>query len=174
MNTFHDGLKAWIYVYRHCVCQGSYLKYGFSIYKAKYDNRIEESPWRLWHYVICIISHGLCFYNARFFNDDVTTIGVTYWRRREFTNYAWLHHGRMVLISYTPFPLTTTITRNIWISVLAEINECSADCLLKSVGEINLGCFYLFWSDSLHQSQPTAVIFRLTHLPFMPHIYVRK
>ena len=61
------------------------------------DNRIGESPWRSWCYLICIITRGLCSYNARLFNDDVTAIGVSYWRRREFPNYARLHRGRMPL-----------------------------------------------------------------------------
>ena len=46
-------------------------------------------------YLICIITRGLCSYNARLFNDDVTAIGVSYWRRREFPNYARLHRRRM-------------------------------------------------------------------------------
>ena len=44
----HAGLKAGMDLYRHCVCPGSYLKYAFSLSKAKYDNRIGESPWRSW------------------------------------------------------------------------------------------------------------------------------
>ena len=97
MNTFHDGLKAWMDLYRHCVYPESYLRYAFSIYKAKYDNRVGESPWRSWRSLVCIITRGLCFYNARLFNDDVKAIGVSYWRRREFPNYARLHLGRMLL-----------------------------------------------------------------------------
>ena len=93
--TFHDGLKAWMDSYRHCICPGSYLKYAFPICKAKYDNRIGESLWRSWRYLICIVAHGLCSYNARLFNDDVTAIGVSYWWRREFPNYARLHPGRI-------------------------------------------------------------------------------
>ena len=46
------------------------------------------SQWRSWRYVRCIITHGLCSYNARLFNDEVTAIVVSYWRRREFPNYA--------------------------------------------------------------------------------------
>ena len=95
MNTFHDGLKVWMDLFRHCICTGSYLKYAFSIYKAKYDNRIGESLWRSWRYLICMITHGLCSYNAWLFNDDVTAVVVSYWRRREFPNCAWLHRGRM-------------------------------------------------------------------------------
>ena len=68
----------------------------FHSIKWNYDNRIGESPWRSWCYLICIITHGLCSYNARLFNDDVTAIGASYWRRREFPNYARLHRGRMV------------------------------------------------------------------------------
>ena len=67
----------------------------FHSIKWNYDNRIGESPWRSWCYLICIITHGLCSYNARLFNDDITAIGVSYWRRREFPNYARLHRGRM-------------------------------------------------------------------------------
>ena len=91
VNIFHDGWKVWMDLYRHYVCPGSYLEYAFSIYKAKYDNRIGESPSRSWCYLICIINRGLCSYNARLFNEDVTAIGVSYWRRREFPKYARLH-----------------------------------------------------------------------------------
>ena len=38
---------------------------------------------------------GLCSYNARLFNNDVTVSGVSYWRRREFSSYARLHRGRI-------------------------------------------------------------------------------
>ena len=103
INMFHDGLKAWIDLYRHCVYPESYLRYAFSIYKAKYDNPIGESPWRSWHSLACIITRWLCFYNARLFNDDTTAIGVSYWRRREFPNYARLHLGRVLhhhLVAY--------------------------------------------------------------------------
>ena len=95
MNTFHNGLKAWLDLYCHRACPGSYLKYAFSFNKAKYDNRIGESPWQSLHYLICIITHGLFFWNARLFDDDVTKIGVSYWWRREFSNYAQFHRGRM-------------------------------------------------------------------------------
>ena len=67
----------------------------FHSIKWNYDNRIGESPWRSWCYIICIIIRGLCSYNARLFNDDVMAIVVSYWRRREFPNYARLHRGRM-------------------------------------------------------------------------------
>ena len=67
----------------------------FHSIKWNYDNRIGESPWRSWCYLIYIITRGLWSYNARLFNDDVTAIGVSYWRRREFQNYARLHRGRM-------------------------------------------------------------------------------
>ena len=46
-------------LYCHYVCPGSYLKYAFSIYKAKYDDQIGESPWWSWCYLICIITHRL-------------------------------------------------------------------------------------------------------------------
>ena len=65
--------------------------------KWNYDNRIGESPWRSWYYLTCIITRGLCSYNARLFNDDVTAIGVSYWRRREFPIYARLHRGKMFI-----------------------------------------------------------------------------
>ena len=68
----------------------------FHSIKWNYDNRIGESPWRSWCYLICIITRGLCSYNAQLFNDDVTAIGISYWRRREFPNYARLHRGRMM------------------------------------------------------------------------------
>ena len=86
MNTF-GGLKAWMDLYRHYVCPGSYLKFAFSFHKAKYDNRIWESPWRLWRYPICAFTRSLCFYDSRLFNDDVSAIGVTYWQRWGFPNY---------------------------------------------------------------------------------------
>ena len=93
--TFHDGLKAWIDSYRHCVCPWSYLKHTFSIiYRAKYDNRIGKSRRRSWRYLICMITLGLCSYNVRLF-DDVTAIWVSYWWRREFPNYEGLHRGRI-------------------------------------------------------------------------------
>ena len=66
----------------------------FHSIKWNYDNRIGESLWRSWCYLICIITRGLCSYNARLFNDNVTVIGVSYWRRREFPNYAQLHRGK--------------------------------------------------------------------------------
>ena len=40
VNTFHDSMKAWMDLYRHCVYPGSHLKYAFSIYKVKYDTFI--------------------------------------------------------------------------------------------------------------------------------------
>ena len=95
VNTFHDHFKAWKDFYRHCVCPWSYLKYTFSFYKVKLWQSNRGIPWRSWCYLICIITRGLCSYNARLFNDDVTAIGVSYWRRREFPNYARLHRGRM-------------------------------------------------------------------------------
>ena len=82
----------------------------FHSIKWNYDNRIGESPWRSWCYLICIITRGLCSYNARLFNHDVTAIGASYWRRREFPNYARLHRGRMGHISscFSPPPLPRT------------------------------------------------------------------
>ena len=100
MNTFNDGLKAWMDSYRLCVCTASHLRCAFSINKAKYDNRIVESPWRSWRYLICIITHGLCSYSARLFNDDVTAIPVSYWWRREFPNYARFNRDRMWYIRW--------------------------------------------------------------------------
>ena len=95
MDTFHGGLKPWMDLYRHCVCPGSYLKYAFLIYKAKLWQLNRGFPVAILTYLICIMTRGLCSYNARLFNDDVTAIGVSYWRRREFPNYARLHRGRM-------------------------------------------------------------------------------
>ena len=43
MNSFPDGLKAWMDLYRQCVCRGSYLKCAVSMFKAKYDNWIGGS-----------------------------------------------------------------------------------------------------------------------------------
>ena len=97
MNLFHGGLKAWMDLYRHCVCPGSYLKYSFSIYVAKLWQLNRGIPSRSWHCLICIITRGFCSYNARLLTDDITTIEVSYWRRREFPNYARLHRGRMIL-----------------------------------------------------------------------------
>ena len=95
INTFYDGLKAWMDLYRHRVYPGSYLKYEFSIYKAKYDNQVGKSPWQSWRYLICIITRWLRSYNAQPFNDDVTAIGVSYCRKEEFTDCARLHRGIM-------------------------------------------------------------------------------
>ena len=86
MNTF-GGLKVWMDLYHHYVCPGSYLKFAFSFTKAKCDNRIWESPWRSWRNPICAITHSLCLYDSRLFNDDVSAIGVSYWRRWVFSNY---------------------------------------------------------------------------------------
>ena len=95
VNTFHGGLKAWMDLYRHCVCPGSYLKYAFSIYVTKLWQLNRGIPSRSWRYLICIITRGLCSYNARLLNDDSTAIEVSYWRRRESPNYTRLHRGRM-------------------------------------------------------------------------------
>ena len=76
MNTFHYSLKEWMDLYRHCVYQGSYVKHEISIFKVNSDNQNGESPWRPWRFLICILTRGLCSYNARLFNDDVTAIGV--------------------------------------------------------------------------------------------------
>ena len=99
VNTFHDDFKAWMDFYSHCVCQWSYLEYEFSIYKVKLRQSNRESPWRSWCYLICMITRGLCSSNAWLFNDDVTAIGFSYWRRREFPNYARLQHDRMLPLS---------------------------------------------------------------------------
>ena len=58
VDTFHDGLKAWKDLYRHCVCKGSYLKYAFSIYIAKLWQSNGAIPSRSWRYIICIIAVG--------------------------------------------------------------------------------------------------------------------
>ena len=76
MNTFHVGLKPWMDLYRHCVCPGSYLKYAFLIYNAKLWQSNRGFPVAIGTYLICIITRGLCFYNARHFNDDVTVMGA--------------------------------------------------------------------------------------------------
>ena len=82
MNTFHNGLKAWMHLCHHCVCPVSYLKYEFSIYIAK-----------LWQS-----------------NRDVMAIGVSFWRRREFTR---LHRGKI-----HPYPfiiiMMTSLNGNIF------------------------------------------------------------
>ena len=83
--------------------------YAFSLSKVKYDNRIGEYPWRSWKYLICIITHGLCSYNARLFNDGVTAIGVSYWWRRKFPNYARLHRGRISHCSFLGFVFIFTM-----------------------------------------------------------------
>ena len=81
VNTFDGGLKAWMDLYRHCVCPGSYLNYAFSIYVAKLRQLNRGIPSRSLRYLICIITRGLCSYNARLLNDDVTAIEVSYWRK---------------------------------------------------------------------------------------------
>ena len=93
----------------------------FHSIKWNYDNRIGESPWRSWCYLICIITRGLCSYNARLFNDDVTAIGVSCWRRREFPNYARLHRGRM---QYTGCCHNGRTALTIWVPWLHIILEC--------------------------------------------------
>ena len=107
----------------------------FHSIKWNYDNRIGESPWRSWCYLICIITRGLCSYNARLFNHDVTAIGASYWRRREFPNYARLHRGRMTkhalktLVHFViDTPVTPALTLNIQIvntigDILATVKD---------------------------------------------------
>ena len=86
--------REWIYTVIVYVYEVIWSIHFHSI-KWNYDNGIGEYPWRSWCYLICIITRGLCSYNARLFNDDFTAIGLSYWRRREFPNYARLHRGRM-------------------------------------------------------------------------------
>ena len=95
VNTFHDDFKAWMDFYRHCVCLWSYLKYTFSFYKVKLWQSNRGIPVAIVMLSNLHITRGLCSYNARLFNDDVTAIGASYWRRREFPNYARLHRGRI-------------------------------------------------------------------------------
>ena len=64
------------------------------MYVAKLWQLNRGIPSRSWRYLICIITRGLCSYNARLLNDDATAIEV-YWRRREFPNYARLHRCRI-------------------------------------------------------------------------------
>ena len=52
-------------------------------------------PWQSLHYLICIIICGLRSYNVWLSNDDITAIRVSYWWRKEFSNYAQFHRGRM-------------------------------------------------------------------------------
>ena len=87
MNTFQDGLKAWMDLYRYRACPGSYLKYAFSINKAKYYNQIGESSWQSLHYLIFIINFVVILQCTAF----------QWWRHsnREFSNYAQFHRGRM-------------------------------------------------------------------------------
>ena len=59
----------------------------------------EESPWRSGRYVFAYY-RGLCSYSARLFNDDVTAIGLSYWRRKKFSSYARLHRGRIQNLEY--------------------------------------------------------------------------
>ena len=92
----------------------------FHSIKWNYDNRIGESPWRSWCYLICIITRGLCSYNARLFNDDVTAIGVSYWRRREFPNYARLHRGIITI-----FPSLWNVTDFLTDSLLSKFGCCN-------------------------------------------------
>ena len=101
VNTFHGGLKAWMDLYRHNVCPGSYLNYAFSIFVAKLRQFNRGIPSRSWRYLICIITRELCSYNAWLLNDDVTAIEVSYWRRREFPNYARLLRGRIGYYAYS-------------------------------------------------------------------------
>ena len=95
MNTFHDGLKSWIDLYYHRACMSRcYLKYAFSINREIWQSN-QGIPWQSLHYLICIITHGLCSYNVWISNDDITAIGVSFWWRREFSNFSQFHRGRM-------------------------------------------------------------------------------
>ena len=107
VNTFHDDFKAWMDIYRHCVCPWSYLKYAIATYTVKLWQSDRGIP-------VAIVTlsnlHGLCSFNAQFFNDDVTAIGASYWRRREFPNHTRLHRGR---IAYQPvYLIVSCITEN--------------------------------------------------------------
>ena len=46
------------------LCISSNLKCAFLSYKAKYDSRIGESPWRSWRSLISMITRGLCWFIA--------------------------------------------------------------------------------------------------------------
>ena len=93
-------------------------------------------PWQLLHYLICIITRGLCSYNVRLSDDDITAIRVSYWWRREFSNFSvssWLNikpctsyykdNTRMGLerhqYALNHLPCDATITRSIPARILS-------------------------------------------------------
>ena len=168
VNTFHDGLKAWmdflnITVYVQKVIWSMHIQ----PIKRNYDNPIGESPWRSWRYQVCIITRGLCSCNVRLFNDDITAVGVSYWRRREFQTYARLHRGRMHLNTLRPrqnIPhfaddifKCILLNENLWISIKISLN-----------GEINNMAALvqiMAWRRSDHKPLSEPMMFSL-----MPHI----
>ena len=65
-------------------------------------------------------------------NNDVTAIGVSYWRRRESPNYARLHRGRMVFYSIHVYfsdtlihvvPLSCTTNLQYYAKVLVDTSR---------------------------------------------------
>ena len=96
MKIFHDGLKSWMDLYRHCVYPGSCLKYAFSIYKTGkiwQTNRgipaaivtlsnLYNSPWVV---LLQCTAFQWWLHGSR----------VSYWRRREFPKYTRLNCDRI-------------------------------------------------------------------------------
>ena len=160
MNTFHDGLKAWMDLYRHHACPGSYLKYAFTINKAKYDNQIRESLWQSLHYWICITT--LKYMAFRWWCHGNR---VSYWWRREFSNYAQFQHGSMsspaqvimiqdntrmgaLSISSLSFTMAGDITRSISTRILSIKPQSSRS--LPTRREL----FCLLWDQTLTDVLP--------------------
>ena len=106
-------------------------------YLAQYDNRIGESPWRSWCYLICIITHGLCFYNTRLLNDNGKAIGVSYWWKREFTNHARLHRGRISTI-YIPCICYERSFSEFYLSIWNQLIFNGFSCLGSH-------CSHIYW-----------------------------
>ena len=69
------------------------------VYILNLESEIWQSNWGIPVATVMLYNlnnfPGLCSYNARLFNNDVTVSGVSYWRRREFSSYARLHRGRI-------------------------------------------------------------------------------
>ena len=81
-------------LYRRCGCPENYLKYTFSIYKAKYDNRNGESLGKMM--LSNLHNHPWAVLLQRtVLIDDAIAIGASYRRKREFPNSVRLHPDRI-------------------------------------------------------------------------------
>ena len=157
MNTFQDGLKAWMDLYRYRACPGSYLKYAFSINKAKYYNQIGESSWQSLHYLIFIINSVVIL--------QCTAFQWWHHSNREFSNYAQFHRGRMsspaqvIIIQHNtrmglerhqctsyhcPACRTSLIATRFWVVVICPIIKC------LTVLEFSFFCLICVYSSQFY------------------------